>query len=475
MINNIKIWQKMALILQVMSIPAVILFILFLYSMNRLADIESTIILDNVSSIKASYNLQMAILRLKGLRANFIIDSDRKWLKEFNTRVEDFNFWYNRAFAAAKTEMEKTVLTGMAVDFSGYTRDHKRIVKLVETGRKDLAAKELLGSSARSYESILAACNRLVDINEDLIQNSENQVYGYMRRGKILGYLVIIVFIIIGIILALFISRSISDPIRKIGKKAGVDPPAGVSVSETEVLRLSFDKMNTAIQEKERKLVQSEKRAALGEIAAGISHELNNPIGIICGFSEMLLGREDLKHVQHIVSDIHSEAFRCRKLLGEFLNYSRAPEPVFRVSSLSSLVRKTVTLLKGQKQYESIKFKTIIPSGSHRIRIDAMQMRQVLINLINNARDALSGTGGIIIILETTGTAYRITVSDNGPGIPPDSLEKIFRPFYSTKTGGAGLGLSICRDIVEKNGGEIRAKSEPGIRTEFTITFPKES
>lgn len=256
-------------------------------------------------------------------------------------------------------------------------------------------------------------------------------------------------------------------------------PIADVDSGET-VAAAVYEKDVTEMKRMERQLVHSEKMAAIGQLAASVAHELNNPLSAVISASQLLLKEmepslpchEDLKSIEEA-------ALRCKKIVEDLLVFSRKPqvsaqEPV----SLSEAVYKAVALLKAKLNVRGIVVEEQIPEGLPGIPIDPDPLQQVLLNLISNARDAMKEGG--VLRLKAWEEKKRdrdfvvLSVQDTGCGIPPDRMDKIFEPFYTTKPPGkgTGLGLSICRRLMEAYGGGIEVASREGQGANFLVWFP---
>lgn len=472
--RNLKIWYKILIIFQVMMIPAIVIFIVLLVITSKMQELHGGNLIQNLASITAAYNVENSLLNIKELKSNYMLDGDKKWLKLFDEKVDQFNFWYNEAFQVVNSEEEKDILSIMSLEFSSYMKAHKKIMDLAESGKKDQAVSLLLIKSMNHFEAIYKGCERLIAGNRNAITESEHKLKRYISISRNLGYLVIFFFIILGVLLVMVITKSIVDPIREIERESEKLLPSSTSKVEIEKLRERFQLMMDTLTANQQKLIVSERRAAIGEIAAGISHELNNPIGIISGFAELLLHKkkltdEDLEHIK----DIHSEAVRCKKLLGDMLDFARTPEPNFMMHNLKNIITETVKLLKNQEKYSGIRFNSACPDDDIEIEIDAVQIKQVLLNILINACDAMNYNGKIDINLSYVDGYSEVKISDTGPGISDEERKKIFTPFYSTKTKGVGLGLAICRDIIEKHNGTIEVGSNTDQGSEFIIAIPR--
>jgi two-component system NtrC family sensor kinase len=250
----------------------------------------------------------------------------------------------------------------------------------------------------------------------------------------------------------------------------------------------------TAQKRLEQQLIRSDKLASLGTLVAGIAHEINNPLGIIAGYSEALLDRAHDKSLVGIrefedfpeyLKTIHNEIFRCKTILKSLLEFARPSGGTFREIDINELIKEVLLLL----QHRTARLKHTIELNLNRdvpkIYADAGSLRQLLMNLLLNAIYFTPEGGNIFIKTEPDDTSQeqgvkgcrsriRLSVRDTGTGIPSDLIDKIFDPFFTTKPigEGTGLGLTICHKIVEEHDGTIDVDSEPEKGATFIITLP---
>jgi PAS domain S-box-containing protein len=229
----------------------------------------------------------------------------------------------------------------------------------------------------------------------------------------------------------------------------------------------------------ERSARQSEKLAALGTLAAGLAHELNNPIGIISSRIEiMLLDAESQPLPQEVTEDLrvlHRHAQRVARIAQGLLSFARQSSGQRGPVDLNHLVEDTLLLIEKQVGKQGIAVKRALAPDLPSVWGDGNALQQVMLNLLTNARDALSEGGEILVqtrVVPGQPGGVRLVVSDTGPGIPPDVVPKIFDPFFTTKMDGTGLGLSISYGIVRDHRGTVDVQSRPGEGTTFILTFP---
>ena len=232
-------------------------------------------------------------------------------------------------------------------------------------------------------------------------------------------------------------------------------------------------------------LMQSSKMAALGKMAAGIAHEINNPLAVIAekaGWLKDLLEEEDvskspnLKEFQETVGRIEYHVDRAKKVTHRLLGFARRMEPVSEKVDINKVLDESVGFLENEARFLNINIQEDLDPNLPLITSDTTQLQQVFLNLMNNAIDAIGKDGEINITTRyvARNNMVAIDIADNGPGIPRELLGKIFDPFFTTKEvgKGTGLGLSISYSIVEKLGGQIRVASEVGKGTTFNILLP---
>ncbi len=249
-----------------------------------------------------------------------------------------------------------------------------------------------------------------------------------------------------------------------------------------ELIRMERQKANA-----DDLVVQSAKMAALGKMAAGVAHEINNPLQIIgdqAGWMKDLLEEEDItkspnfQEFANCIAKIQRHLERCRSITHRLLRFGRRMEPTQELVDLNAIVAETITFLENEARYREIDINASYEDNLPRITTDPAQIQQVVLNIIDNAIDAVGKSGQIDIKTEyNNSSAPRevvIEIADSGPGIPKDLLAKIFDPFFTTKAAneGTGLGLSISFTIIEKLGGTIQVTSEEGKGTTFTIRLP---
>jgi two-component system, NtrC family, sensor kinase len=251
-------------------------------------------------------------------------------------------------------------------------------------------------------------------------------------------------------------------------------------------LNAFYRQLEEMVRSKSKELVRSERLASVGYLAAGVAHEINNPLNIMSGYAELSVKRLRRSTDPWVLSDvlealaiIRDEAFRCKEITGKLLSLAKGGSDGREVVSLAGVVHDMTTMVQGLKQFAGRRVVVeISDDDALLVRANATEMKQVMLNLIVNALEAVAAGGGRVVVWGATrGEIVELAVSDNGRGMSRQTLEQVFEPFYTDKRGagepGTGLGLSITHAIVTNHGGKIRAESDgAGYGSRFTIQLP---
>ena len=297
---------------------------------------------------------------------------------------------------------------------------------------------------------------------------------------------VAIVTILLTFLLAIPVSRVITRPLKQLKELVAAnrrvaegDMTVRVPVragGEVGLLGSSFNTMLDTMQTTHDQLVQSEKLASLGQLAAGVAHELNNPLGTILLYSDLLSKEvsEDSVHKADL-ERIVNETKRCKSIVASLLEFARQNQVNAQTVDLNQLIVQVLEI--EQKHYEGrgVEFVRLLEPSLPNIQADASQLMQVLVNLIENAADAMPEGGRVTLrTLNEPENMVTIEVEDSGMGIPPENLNKLFTPFFTTKPigKGTGLGLAIIYGIIKMHRGQIIVRSAQDVGTTFIIQLP---
>jgi two-component system, NtrC family, sensor kinase len=247
----------------------------------------------------------------------------------------------------------------------------------------------------------------------------------------------------------------------------------------------TFNSMASSLNERDeqlqeytqQQLMKSERLATTGQLAAGVAHEINNPIGAVIMYTHLSLEDMDAKDPRREnLNKVVKEATRCKDIVKGLLDFSRQTEPKIEESNVNDILEQTLALLEKQALFRNVKIEKIFSSSIPNVMIDVSQMHQVFTNIIMNAAEAMGEKGKFVVTTKKSSDDKYIVIdfSDTGCGIPKENIEKLFDPFFTTREvgHGTGLGLSISYGIIAKHQGAIAVKSELGKGTTFTIKLP---
>jgi len=254
---------------------------------------------------------------------------------------------------------------------------------------------------------------------------------------------------------------------------------SGNLVGHVTIARDITERKRAEEREKElqRELYLSSRLASIGELAAGVAHQLNNPLTGVLGFSQRLLRKTTDQKTNQDLRKIYGEAERAAKIVQNLLTFARRREPKKEYSEVNNIVQSALELRAYELKTSNIEVITNLALSLPKIMLDFHQIQEVFLNIILNAEQAMreANSGGNLTIKTEKNKRYaRITFTDDGPSIPAEQLDRIFDPFFTTKgeKGGTGLGLSVCHGIITEHGGRIYAKSKPGKGATFFIELP---
>jgi len=261
----------------------------------------------------------------------------------------------------------------------------------------------------------------------------------------------------------------------------------GIASTAIVISRRLFGRVARADREREmmnEQMVETGKLASVGELAAGIAHEINNPVAIMveeAGWIEDLMAEEEFKDGKNLeefrraLTQIKNQGKRCKAITHKLLSFARKTDAKVEEVQVNDLVEEMVSLSAQRARYSSVAINSSLADHLPTVRASPSELQQVFLNLINNALDALEKKGGSIdIVTQRDDDFVTVFVADNGPGIPRANLDRVFDPFFTTKPvgKGTGLGLSICYGIVKKMGGDINVRSVVNMGTTFRIRIP---
>ncbi len=388
-------------------------------------------------------------------KAEFLLEIDRRdfedKVKRIEREVDDTKQYYDHLAPAVrdtKTEVDKDALFKLLSAENKISQQTKWLQKTLEN-----------------------AVNRMTMAVED----NEHRVRQYTIYFGLIA--VILGILITGwVVITLRPLQKLREAARRVaagdyGKRINERGP-----TEVAELARELNSMARAVEERERELVRSERLAAVGKMAASIAHEVRNPLSSIALNTELLDeeigGASD--EAKQLLTSIHREVDRLTHVTEEYLSFARLPKPKIARESVNKLVTALADFVREDLAVKQVALAVELGAGDPAAMIDAAQLRQCLINLVRNASEAVIAKGGGKVMLRTRSADGRVVieVEDDGIGIPPDVLPRLFDPFFSTKESGSGLGLALTQQIVKDHGGDIAVDSTVGKGTTFKVSVP---
>lgn len=346
---------------------------------------------------------------------------------------------------------------------------------------------------ARLNEEKLAALQKgkqiIAEVNTIVVSSSEKLAHRIEQAGnditntrKLLVTLVSLGPVVVLFIAFFFFKHFAGSVAALIGATRGIrDGNLQYRIEENlkdefQELAAAFNEMSGSLKEQCVKMQHTERLAVVGELAAGLAHEVRNPLGGIKVTLEILLQDKvslDQEEKELLWGSVN-EIMRIEELLQSLLNYARPPEPRFGLLDINKLVDASIKTVRYSSKKKNIQFAKKLSDQLPQVAADSSQLKQVFLNLLINAVDAIAETGTITVktSVEQEAGVVKIEISDNGEGLAGKDLDKIFLPFFTTKAKGTGLGLAVCKRLIDQHGGAINVAGNPEGGVRFTVSLP---
>jgi two-component system sensor histidine kinase HydH len=482
------------LVLQVTA-PAVVIGLVLVvaclasaWSIDRLQRNLADILSENVTSLEAAGDLEAALRQLRTRALLYVMDPTPARLEGLADAQQDVESALGRADRTASTKEERQLVVDVRTGYSRYCEEvHAAAAagpRLPGGGHDDL----LTWADAHHVRHLMPACQRLVQINKSAIDRTVREsesVGGRARWGMLLvGLAAPAAGLVAGYGMARALSRSIARlRVHVEGVHAHLEEVGEVRLAaggDLEQLDRQLGHVVVRVREVVEQMQQAraealraEQLGAVGRLAAGVAHEVRNPLMAI----KMLVGSalrerggpgltaEDLRV-------IHGEIGRLEETVQSLLDFARPQPPRRGPCDLTACAADAADLVRPRASQQRVVIDVQRPDGPVTVSADAGQVRGLLVNLLLNACDAMPRGGRVSVEVGASGGDARLTVCDTGPGIAADVLPKLFTPFVSTKPTGTGLGLSVCRRVARDHGGDITADNRPEGGACFTVTLP---
>jgi signal transduction histidine kinase len=452
----------------------------------RLEGLLTRIIDKYMGGLQAAQSLENALVNQKGFASYYLLDGNPNWLIQMAEYRHIFEDTLEKTQRLATTVEEKKVLDLIELEYTKYIAAKDQVVDYYKAGDREKGIK--LHEKVRdSFFQILKLCENGKQLFSDKAQEAKIQSLNQAKKLRIIAGSAVLMILFLGVILTFFLLHDILDPIRKLAMETDRHDRAKNEGDEVETLsrhvhdlKKTYNETQSELEKSREHLLQSEKLALVGKLAAGTSHSIRNPLTSVKMRLFSLNRSLNLDSNQKEDFDVISEEINhIDTIVQNFLEFSRPPRLKLQHVSPSDIVDQAIQLLQHRLESYEVFIKIQRKEPLPLVQADPEQLKEVLVNIIVNACEAM-GQGGSIVIYEETvieREKFRrvsIRISDNGPGIPDAIQSKILEPFFTTKEEGTGLGLSIAARIVQEHGGRLDIQSKEGSGSTFIISLPVE-
>ncbi|MBW1851917.1 MAG: MCP four helix bundle domain-containing protein [Deltaproteobacteria bacterium] len=450
----------------------------------RMQSLLTHIIEKNVVALRAAEELEIALVNQKGFVSYYFLDADPEWLERLGEYRQIFKERLREARLNVETQDEKRAIDRIESEYVRYITSKDQVITHYKAGSRKIGSS--FHQEVRNhFFKILELTEDFKKMKMDQIRAVTNKSHAQARQLRIIAGSAIITVFFLGALFVFVLTNQVLGPVRRLALKA--DREGGTYKAGNEVKALSrgvrgliedIDHSHSELEKKHEILLQAEKMALVGKLAAGTAHSIRNPLTSVKMRLFSLARSLDLNANQNEDFAVISEEIAYIDTIVEnFLEFSRPPKLKMQKVNPSNIVDISLKLLQHRIEACDVSIrlnrKKFIPD----IQADPKQFKEVLVNLIVNACESMQGGGLLVISEEETfkeslGRSVEIRITDTGSGIPESIQEEIFQPFFTTKEEGTGLGLSIAAQIIKQHGGSLAYTPTEGRGATFIISVP---
>ena len=485
--NKFSLRSRIYIILAALILITLVGGLVLVWYTYQMEGLLTAITQEDLAAFQAAADLEVALVNQKGFVSYYFMDEDPGWLSQLGKYRQIFQERLQEARRQAGNGPDRNAIAEIENEYRLYIDKKDQVIALYQAGKRESGTK-LHNEVRRHFFRVLELSGKYKNLHQQGILKAKETSHVQAAKLRIMAGLAMVASFLLALLLAFVLANQILRPVRRITAAVGGEE---AREHEDEVKALSrsvrglmedVDHTQTELAKSRESLLQAEKLALVGKLAAGMAHGIRNPFTSV-KMRLFSLGRSlKLSDTQKEDFDVISEEIRhIDTIVQNFLEFSRPPRLKMQPISPSVVVDQVLQLLKHRlKSYDvsiRVEREHILPE----IEADPEQLKEVLVNLVVNACEAMVGGGTVVIheyeIIRSCGDRIAfIRVEDSGPGIPQSIREKLFQPFFTTKEDGTGLGLSIAARIVEEHRGQIEVDSEEGRGAKFTVSLPvKES
>jgi signal transduction histidine kinase len=406
--------------------------------------------------------------------SNYLLSHDPAYLTEAAPHHAQFQAWIEQMDAFARTDGERDLVRQMRGEYLEYTASGDEVIRLEHEG-KQAQARQLFFSMKRAIDGLLGDGQRLFKLSVIDMQARQVQTEGSITRERRLIFLLTalgaLASLASGFLLARYAARPLYRMVLRLGA-SGLTDQFQFKGDELGALEAHVNALLTHVRSQERALQQAGKLSELGELAAEIAHETLNPLAGARGMLQVLARGAAPESLPDELRAIDRELRRVEEIVRRLVRYARPLEPHPRKVMLADVAEAAVRSARGAPGTQGREIRLTTAPGLEWL-LDPALLEQVLVNLLVNACEASSPGGLVELHVGCAEDTLRLEVRDHGSGITLEQRERLFRPFFTTKPQGNGLGLAVSKNIVEEHGGSIEASSDPQAGTIFRVTLPR--
>ena len=468
-------------ILLCITVIGAVLMVWYTYKTEK---IFKDIIDKNIVIYQSAEALGTSLVNQKGFVSYYLLDRDPAWIDQLNKYRLLFNENLVKVKSLVQEQWEKDAVTQVESKYKYYVASKNKVIDLYKSGEYDKGSA-LHKDVRQDFFEILDLCEQFKSFHKNKIADAIETSRKESNQLRYIAILAIITVVVLSLLINYIFARHILEPIRKLAVEADILGSSKPPVNEVAALKQSVHGLieNAELTHQELKksretLMQSEKMALLGKLAAGTSHSIRNPLTSVkmrlfslnrsCNFTN---------NQQEDFNVISGEILQINRIVENFLEFARPPKLRMKKMSPSIVVDSALHLLEQRLKSYHVTIKLIRHHLLSDTFVDPEQLKEVIVNIIINACEAMD-KGGLIVIheeenhVEPLKKVAVIRIIDDGTGIPQTIKEQIFNPFFTTKDEGTGLGLSIAFNIINEHGGWLDVSSEEGRGSSFVITLP---
>jgi signal transduction histidine kinase len=453
-------------------------------SVNRVSSLVSVVVDHHTAALNVSQELKSSLSMQKGLLTYYFLDGDHGWLSELDVHHRDFEERLQEARESVTEATHRSVLNEIESKYIRYAYARARVVELYNAG--DRAEGLMLHKEIRSqFSEIIELCGKYKDMQQQSIREAQSVILERVRSIKVLAFMAMGGAALLGFALSYTLMIRVLGPLRRMAMETGSSPPQEPLLDEVKALghrvrtlMQDVDQTQSELQQSREHLLQAEKLASVGKLAAGVAHSIRNPLTSVKMRLFSMERTLELTPTQREDIEVISEEIRhIDTIVRNFLEFSRRPKLKIQSVSPSDVVDSAIQLLRHRIESYGVEVELYRKRKLPEVDADPEQLKEVLVNLMVNACDAMPDGGKITIgeeegLNKPMGRVAVVRVSDTGPGVQDAIKDSIFQPFFSTKEEGTGLGLSIAARIIEDHKGCLNLRSREGKGATFIITLP---